>query len=229
MPHRFRAVLYDLDHTLIDSTSALEELVTAVCTNLGIPVTIEQIRAGVGMSLLEFYATIDAHAAPDLTTLHRSLERAFFPRMRPFSDVAMTLAHQVTERRKLAVVTNRATPSAEGILETHNLLRLFDTVVGGTDVKERKPSPEGILLALARLDVAPEEAVMIGYSSFDILAARAAGVHAIGLCRTTAEANALRACAPDEIVSDLRRARQLIMALRQVSHGVRTRDRRVVT
>jgi HAD superfamily hydrolase (TIGR01549 family) len=225
MPHRFLAVLYDLDETLIASANALEELVVAVCAGREIPVTIEQIRAGCGMTLLEFYASIDVAAATELVALHRTLETSFFPRMKPYPEVAATLAHQFIDRKKLAIITNRATPSAEGILGTHNLRRLFSTVVGGTDVVERKPSPEGILLALERLEVSNEEAVMVGDSSFDVLAARAAGVYVIGVCRTHEKAVALRPFEPNEIVSDLRGARALIKTLRRVSHGTRTRGR----
>ena len=61
------------------------------------------------------------------------------------------------------------------------LERYFDVVVGADDTERHKPDPEPILLALERLGAAPEDAAYVGDSPFDIRAAKAAGVAAIGV------------------------------------------------
>jgi HAD superfamily hydrolase (TIGR01509 family) len=59
----------------------------------------------------------------------------------------------------------------------HGVGPLLDLVLAYEDVARPKPDPEVVLLALQRLGAAPEEALFVGDSDKDILAARAAGVH----------------------------------------------------
>ena len=60
-------------------------------------------------------------------------------------------------------------------LEELELAGLFPVVIGVDDVQETKPHPEGILMALERIGVQPENALMIGDTVTDIQAAKAAG------------------------------------------------------
>ena len=58
---------------------------------------------------------------------------------------------------------------------------LFDTVVGGDETERHKPDPEPLLLAAERIGADPAETVYVGDSPFDVRAAKAAGMHAIGV------------------------------------------------
>jgi pyrophosphatase PpaX len=58
---------------------------------------------------------------------------------------------------------------------------LFETVVGGDETERHKPDPAPLLLALDRLSAHPDEAAYVGDAPFDVKAAKAAGVHAIGV------------------------------------------------
>ncbi len=64
----------------------------------------------------------------------------------------------------------------EAILTRDGLLEAFACIVGGEDVSQHKPHPEGLRLALARLEVAAERALYVGDSAVDAEAARCAGV-----------------------------------------------------
>src|SRR6478609_203042 len=57
----------------------------------------------------------------------------------------------------------------------------FDTVVGGDETKRHKPDPEPLLLGLARLDASADQAAYVGDSPYDMQAAKAAGLHAVGV------------------------------------------------
>ncbi len=74
----------------------------------------------------------------------------------------------------LALLTNRHKKNAEELLGS--LAIFFHPIVGGDNVKNLKPDPEGINLILAKLGVKREEALMIGDTAVDILAGKAAGV-----------------------------------------------------
>jgi pyrophosphatase PpaX len=58
---------------------------------------------------------------------------------------------------------------------------LFETVVGGDETPRQKPHPDPLLLALERLGARPADAAYVGDSPFDMQAAKAAGVYAIGV------------------------------------------------
>jgi phosphoglycolate phosphatase-like HAD superfamily hydrolase len=58
---------------------------------------------------------------------------------------------------------------------------LFETVVGGDETEQHKPHPAPLLLALERLGASPEDAAYVGDSPFDMQAAKAAGLYAIGV------------------------------------------------
>jgi len=58
---------------------------------------------------------------------------------------------------------------------------LFDVVVGGDEHEKQKPEPDLLLLALERLGASPADAAYVGDSPFDMQAARAAGMYAVGV------------------------------------------------
>ena len=81
--------------------------------------------------------------------------------------------------------------------------RFFDVVVCGGDTPNRKPHPEPLQVALARLGVEPAAAAYLGDSPEDIEMARAAGVFAIGIPGGFPNRRALEASTPDLLVSSL--------------------------
>ncbi len=78
--------------------------------------------------------------------------------------------------RRLSVVTTEERPLAEHCLETFALEDYFEVIVAGDDVVNPKPDPEGILLALRRMNVTARESMIIGDSATDILAGKKAGI-----------------------------------------------------
>jgi phosphoglycolate phosphatase len=78
-------------------------------------------------------------------------------------------------RLPLACITNKAERFTVDLLKRTGLDGFFDVIVCGDTVTRKKPDPEPVLAACARLGVQPSEAVMIGDSANDVQAARAAG------------------------------------------------------
>ncbi|MCL4510292.1 MAG: HAD family hydrolase [Bacteroidetes bacterium] len=79
----------------------------------------------------------------------------------------------------LAIFTGKGNNTTELTLKHHGIRDLFDVIVTGSIVKNHKPSPEGVELALSTLRVEPAMAVLVGDSLSDYRAATSAGIHFI--------------------------------------------------
>src|SRR5438445_9751806 len=93
-------------------------------------------------------------------------------------DVLATL----NERgHRLGIVTAKRRLTVDLAFKRLPIEHLFETVVGGDETEHHKPDPAPLLLALERLGAAPDEAAYVGDSPFDMQAAKAAGLYAIGV------------------------------------------------
>ena len=173
------AVLFDLDGVLIDSrsaqlatlagfaTSALDRRVSvADLPSDAVTTPREQVLADLGLRGAINEVGWDAAAAT------ASLRTEVFPFV---SDTLTTLRAAGVAT---GIVTLRSRRRANWLLPG-NILGLIDTLVCYEDA-EPKPAPDGLLLALGQLGVAPKDAVFVGDMDVDVATARAAGVTAVG-------------------------------------------------
>jgi pyrophosphatase PpaX len=93
-------------------------------------------------------------------------------------DVLATLKER---GHRLGIVTAKRRLTVDLAFARLPIEHLFETVVGGDETEHHKPHPAPLLLALDRLGAAPEDAVYVGDSPFDMEAAKAAGLFAIGV------------------------------------------------
>ena len=82
---------------------------------------------------------------------------------------------------KLGIVTGKAKRSLDISMEALAITDLFDVIITGDDVVQPKPHPEGLLKALAHLDVSNHEAMFVGDSDADIQAGKDADVYTVGV------------------------------------------------
>ena len=130
---------------------------------------------------LRMEGTRDPVLAADLA---RMFVRERRRRLRPFPD-ALPLLEALRGRHAVAIVTNGAGPQQREKLERSGLALHLPVVVTSEDAGIKKPDPRPFEIALERLGVGPDEAVMVGNSlGTDVLGARNAGVRAIWLDRS---------------------------------------------
>jgi len=98
-----------------------------------------------------------------------------------YPDVVSTLEQLKAIGIKLAIVSTKRNGMIDRGLSVLGASHLFDVCIGTDDVKNVKPDPEPVLLALERLGVNKEEAIMIGDNSHDIEAGHNAGIKAAGV------------------------------------------------
>lgn len=182
-----RAVLFDLDGTLIhslpDLTAALNRLLAAEARP---PLSEAEVGPMVGdgaHTLVErAFAARGGLPGPTAPLLKRFLddyEAHATVLTRPFPQVVDTLIRLRAHGVALAVCTNKPTAATHEILTALGLDAYFAVVVGGDDTPALKPNPVHVDTVLDRLGVTREEAVFVGDSVNDVLAAKGAGLPCI--------------------------------------------------
>jgi phosphoglycolate phosphatase len=177
-----RAVLFDFDYTLADSSDAIVECFGAGLAAIGLPaIAPERIRRTIGLPLPDalrvLHGVADAAlAARFREAFHALATRIMHERARVFAPVAEVTAALRAAGLATAICSTKRRDQIERILDRHALRDRFDAIVGGEDVPRHKPAPDALLLALARLGVAPDHALYVGDHRVDADAAAGAGV-----------------------------------------------------
>jgi HAD superfamily hydrolase (TIGR01549 family) len=96
-------------------------------------------------------------------------------------DANNTLESLKNKQLKIGLVTNDGVKATSHALSKFNLSRFFDVVVTRDDVQRLKPRPDGIINALNLIGVPRSDAIFIGDSSIDIMAAKEAGIQAVAI------------------------------------------------
>lgn len=217
-PLAAKAVLFDIDGTLVDSVGAFLEVARVAARPYGVEVTERQVRdcLATGSS---FWKRVVPDARPDAEAVRKavSVEAAReWPRVlrehgSVFQGVAQTLDAMKRQGIALGIVSG-ARPEVLELLREAGILDRFDSIVLAADVSRRKPDPEGIVKCLRQLGVAPERAIYVGDTPIDIQASRAAGVRAIGALTGACDSAMLSAHEPDRLVSSHAGLLQVVQA-----------------
>lgn len=220
-----RAVVFDLDGTLIDSGPDLARLLNKVLIECGrSEIDPLRVRGFVGdgvAKLVErgFAATGDTPAETCRSATERFLayyEAEPAALTRPYLGVVDTLDRLKQEGRRLAVCTNKAERVTHAVLKALGIDGFFSAVIGGDTLAVRKPDAAPLLAAIDRLGLARPDAVMVGDNEHDAATAEAAEVPfvlvAYGYARVPLAS--LRAAATVERFEEIPAALALIAASR---------------
>lgn len=181
-----RAVLFDLDGTLMDTAPDIADALNRTLARLALPAApTERVRGWIGDGAKALLGKALAHhGCPERLT--PAAWEAFAADMADCSGrrstvhagVPAMLARLRARGLKLAVLTNKEGRFAHRLLEQFDLLAPFDTVVAGDTLPVKKPDPAVVHHALAALGVVASQAALVGDSVTDVRTARAAGVAA---------------------------------------------------
>jgi phosphoglycolate phosphatase len=193
MPHadnRFaavRALIFDLDGTLIDSKLDLALSINATLENIGRPpLPYEAIfgMVGNGASVLVQRAL----GLKDVTDAEVETGLAYFLSYYRSHMLDNTVAYPgvreglaLLENYPMAVLTNKPVNFSRAILDGLGLSRYFRFVYGGNSFEKKKPHPMGVETLLRELGSQPQKAMIVGDSEIDIQTARNSGIWACGV------------------------------------------------
>jgi phosphoglycolate phosphatase len=222
---RARAVIIDLDGTLLDTVADLAAAVNRMLAELGrdaLPEDTVAAYVGKGAEVLVHRALGGALEARVDPALHARGHEAFLRHYRDtngrharaYDGVSDGLDAMRAKGLRLACVTNKPQAFADPLLERCGLREAFELVLGGDALPAKKPDPLPLLHAARHFGVVPAEVVAIGDSINDALAARAAGMRVLAVPYGYNEGRDVALLDVDGIVGSLREAAALIEPIR---------------
>jgi N-acetyl-D-muramate 6-phosphate phosphatase len=178
-----KAVLFDLDGTLIDSAPDLGAAADKMRTDRGLPsLPLEKYRpmAGAGARGMLGIAFGMTPEHPDFATMReeffRNYESCMTQRTYVFEGVKQLIDSLVERELAWGVVTNKSMRFAGPLTKGMPLFSTARAVVGGDTTPHAKPHPAPLLEAARQLKVAPAQCVYVGDDMRDMLAGKAAGM-----------------------------------------------------
>jgi phosphoglycolate phosphatase len=184
-----RAVLFDLDGTLIDSAPDIAAAVNELLARSGRgPLTLAAVTSMIGNGVEKLVERAIAATGDPLGPQALEHEQAVMldiyakhltglTTLMPGVRAALDALHG--NGILLGLVTNKQQRFIETVLDHFGLSSLFGAVIGGGPGIVKKPAPDMLLAAMAQLGAGPQDAVMVGDSTSDVQAALAAGIPSI--------------------------------------------------
>ncbi|GAA0788089.1 phosphoglycolate phosphatase [Marinobacterium sediminicola] len=207
-------VMFDLDGTLVDSALDLTAAVDNMLQALGRePAGEDRVRqwVGNGAQVLvkralsgEMYPTEEAvepelfQAAFDVFLAAYAQSNGRYSKLYPGVEELLACLRQASV--PMAVITNKPIAFTTPLLKALSIDHYFDQVLGGDSLPVKKPDPLPLLTVLEAAGCAPEQALMLGDSRNDVVAARAAGCPVICVSYGYNHGEPVEACSPDRVV-----------------------------
>src|SRR5438067_1297912 len=183
----YRAVILDVDGTLVDSNDAHARAWVDALAESGRTVPFARVRPLIGMGsdkLLAAAAGIDAESPEGQAVAaarRKIFEARYIATVRPTRGAAELVTWLRDERMTLVVASSAEAGELRDLLRIAGVAKLVDSMASSDDASRSKPDPDIVRAALGRTGCAAQDAVMIGDTPYDIEAARRSGVGTIAL------------------------------------------------
>ena len=211
------AILFDLDGTLVDSAPDIALALDGAMQGAGLPPpgearTRDWIGNGSWVLVQRALAWAGHHAIEELDQAQvKTVFSGFLAHYADSNGASSTLcdgalgALQYWRQRSvsMAVVTNKPLQFIAPLLSTLDVGQYFSLLLGGECVPEKKPSPQPLLHACAQLGAEPNHSIMVGDSSNDVLAAKAAFMPVVGVRGGYNHGGIIEDSHPDLVVDSL--------------------------
>ena len=193
-----RAVLFDFDLTLADSSGAIIECVQHAFAEMQLlKPKAEDVRRSIGLPLPETYTFLGGSDEPAERALFAKLfvqraDEVMVMQTEFYAGVRELFEGLKSNGLKIGIVSTKFRYRIEAILKKGGFEAYIDLIIGSEDVKSHKPDPEGIVKALRELSVQSAETLYVGDHPMDAETATRAGVQFLGVLSGTTDADAWR-------------------------------------
>ena len=176
------AVIFDFDYTLVDSSKGAVECIKFALEEMGFAaLSSETMCRTIGLSLKDTFLTLagqqDARRCDEFSRLFvQRADQVMTDLTVVYESVLPSMVALRKSGLRLGIVSTKFRYRIEEILTRDNLLQFFQIVIGGEDVEEHKPHPQGLIKAIENLQCSPQSVVYVGDSVIDAEVAKRAGV-----------------------------------------------------
>lgn len=189
MAFNVKAVMFDLDGTLVNTAPELAFAINQMLAELSLPtLPQQQIAAYIGQgaqTLIKRCVTAGSSAEVDDALFERA-QSLFFAhyannvtQSKPYAGVLNALTELKNLGLRLACVTNKPEKFTLPLLHASGLMDFFEIVVSGDTLAKKKPDPIQLQHICAKFNVMETEAMLVGDSVIDVMAAHAAGCYIV--------------------------------------------------
>lgn len=215
MSKQVRAILFDLDGTLVDSFPAIEASVNHVRSLHSLePLPLEAVKRCVGNGLTRLLELTCPAGEPggnaEAFTEHHA--RTLMQGTLVLPEVHETLRNLKEREVQLAVCSNKPVELSRQLLQTFDLATYMTAILGPESVPRRKPDPDMLWAALSQLKVQPSQALYVGDMTIDIATARAAGIEVWVIPTGSQDRATLAAASPDRMLQHFRELLDVVAA-----------------
>lgn len=208
MTKEINTLLFDFDGTLLDTNELIIQTFHSVLDrHFPGKYDREAILHFIGPSLVQTFQSVAPDKVQELIAEYREVNLTLHDELvEEYDGVVETLVKLKARGVKMAIVSTKRRAALDHGLELMELTGLFEVIISLDEVKNPKPDPEPIQLALAALDADPSETLMIGDNSHDIHGGQNAGVRTAGVAWSIKGEAYLASLGPDHMlqhISDL--------------------------
>jgi HAD superfamily hydrolase (TIGR01509 family) len=183
----FKAVIFDVDGTLVDSNDAHAKAWVRAIAETGRHVEYSRVRPLIGKGgdklLPEVTGiSIESPEGKSIAKRRREIFAAdFLPHLRPTRGAQRLLEWLRDERMKLVVATSAEEDEVQDLVRVAGAAKMFESAASSDDAERSKPDPDIVTAALKQANCPAAQAIMIGDTPYDVEAARRAGIEIIAL------------------------------------------------
>ena len=180
-----RAVLFDIDGTLVDSNYLHVDAWHRAFQTLGVDVEAWRIHRSIGQDSGQMIDSLvgdrDPHWVTEVKRLHAEHYSSLAPRLRAFAHARDLLSALAEQGHIVVLATSAPEDELRILLDVLDSDDAIHATTNGDDVDVAKPDPDIVRVALERAGVGPDEAVFVGDSVWDMMAASRVGVQPFGM------------------------------------------------
>lgn len=217
------AAVFDFDLTLADSASAVSECSGYALQRLGLePASAAEVRNTIGLTLEQSFVALTGNPEPELAAAYARhfvsrADEVMVAGTRLYPGVEAVLAGLRSRGVRLAIVSSKLRHRIQAILDRAGLGQAVDLILGAEDVHQHKPHPQGLRLALERLQVEAARSIYVGDHVVDAQAAANAGMAFVAVRTGSSSPEAWSGAAPLAIIEDVSELLELLERTGQLS------------